>query len=95
MFLGVVVSIIQLERSVDDSETRDPDRLASQGVQGILALEVEDGKAADSRESSPADRRNGAGQSDLGRGAGGSGAVGEAWNLGLPTNGASVLAARK
>jgi hypothetical protein len=40
-----VVSIIQLERSVDDSETRGPNRLASQGVQGILALEVEDGKA--------------------------------------------------
>src|SRR6201993_609390 len=49
--LGAVVSIIQLERSVDDSEARDPNRLASQGVQGILALEVEDGKAADSRES--------------------------------------------
>ena len=90
-----MVSIIQLERSVDDSETRDPNRLAWQGVQGILALEVEDGKAADSRESSPADRRNGAGQSDLGLGAGGSGAGGETWNLGLPTNGASVLAARK
>jgi hypothetical protein len=41
IFLGVVVSTIQVERSINDCETRDPNPLASQRVQAVLALQVD------------------------------------------------------
>ena len=95
VLLGAVVSTIQLESGIDDRQTGDPNRLASQGVQAVLAVEVALGKTADCRKSSPADCAHGAGEPDLGRGAHRSRTVGEARDLGFATNGAGVLAARE
>jgi len=39
-----VVSTIQLERGIDDRQTRDLNGMASQGVQTVLAVEVTVGK---------------------------------------------------
>src|SRR2546427_13092944 len=50
VLLGAVVSTIQLESGIDDRQTGDPNRLASQGVQAVLAVEVALGKTADSRK---------------------------------------------
>src|SRR5207249_11646997 len=88
VLLGAVVSTIQLESGIDDRQTGDPNGLASQGVQAVLAVEVAVGKTADSRKSSPADCAHGAGEPDLGRGAHRSRTVGEARDLGFATNGA-------
>jgi hypothetical protein len=37
LFFGVVVPILQLESGIGDRQTGDPNRLASPGVQAILA----------------------------------------------------------
>jgi hypothetical protein len=74
-------------------QTRDLNRLASQGVQTVLAVEVAVGKAADSGKSSPADGAHGAGEPDLGRGADRCRTVGKARDLGFATNDTGVLAA--
>jgi len=47
-FFGVVVSILQLERGVDDRQTGNPHGLASCGMQVVVAVEVPEGKASDS-----------------------------------------------
>ena len=62
LFFAVMVSILQLERGIDDCQTRDPHRLASRGVQAVLAVEVAVGKTAHSGKSSPADCAHGAGE---------------------------------
>ena len=67
LLLGAMVSTVQLESGTDDCEAGDPHRLASPGVQAVLAVEVAAGKTADSGKSSPADDAHGAGEPDLGR----------------------------
>src|SRR4029077_15023522 len=69
LLLGAMVSPIQLESGIGDRQTGDPHRLASPGVQAVLAVEVAVGTTADSGKSSPADCAHGAGEPDLGRGA--------------------------
>jgi putative transposase len=71
-----------------------PHRLASPGVQAVLAVEVAVGTTADSGSSSPADGVHGAGEPGLGRGAHRSRTFGEARDLGFAANGAGVLAER-
>src|ERR1700747_2215663 len=62
LLLGAVVSTLQLESGIGDRQTGDPNRLASQGVQDVLAAEVAVGTTADSEKSSPADCAHGAGE---------------------------------
>jgi hypothetical protein len=50
-----MVSTVQLESGTGDRQTGDPNRLASQGVQAVLAVEVVVGETTDSGKSSPAD----------------------------------------
>ena len=94
VLLGALVSTVQLEGGIDNCQAGDPDRLASQGVQAVLAVEVAAGKTADPGKSSPAECAHGTGELDLGRRAHRSGTDGEARDLGFATNGAGVLAAR-
>src|ERR1700756_705966 len=94
LFFAVVVPILQLERGINDCQTRDPRRLASPGIQAVVAVEVAVGTTSDSGRSSPADCAHGAGESDLGRGAGSGGAVAEARDPGIAPHGAGVLAAK-
>src|SRR5260370_13568845 len=90
---SLVVSTIQLESGIDDRQTGDPHRLASPGLQAVLAVEVGVGTTATSGKSSPADCAHGAGEPDLGRGAHHSRTVGEARDPGVAANAAGVLAA--
>jgi len=46
-FFGIAVSILQLERGVDDRQTGNPHGLASCGMQVVVAVEVAEGKASD------------------------------------------------
>jgi hypothetical protein len=59
-----MVSTVQLESGTDNCSAGDPRRLASPGVQAVLAVEVAVGKTADSGSSSPADCAHGAGEPD-------------------------------
>ena len=61
----------------------------------MVAVEVALGTTADSGRPAPVDGAYGAGESDLGRGAGSGGAVGEARDPGIAPYGAVVLAARR
>jgi hypothetical protein len=92
LLLGAVVSPLQLEKGVDD-QAGDSSRLASRGLQAVLAVQVAVGKTADSGKSSPGDCAHGAGESDLGRGTHRSRTVGEVRDLGFAANRAGVLAA--
>src|SRR5215469_17608410 len=95
LLLGAMVSPIPLESGIGDRQTGDPHRLASPGVQAVLAAEVAVGTTADSGKSSPVDGAHGAREPDLGRGAHRSRTFGEARNPGFAPNGAGVLAARE
>ena len=75
-------------------KTGNPHRLASPGMQAMVAVEVALGTTADSEGSSPVDGADGGGESDLGRGARGGGVVGEARDPGIAPDGAGVLAAK-
>jgi hypothetical protein len=66
VLLSAMVSTMQLESGIGDRQTGDPYRLASLGVQAVLAVEVAVGTTADSGKSSPADCAHGAGEPDLG-----------------------------
>src|SRR5205807_6498084 len=94
LFVGVVVPILQLERGIDDCQTRHPRRLASPGIQAVVAVHVAVGTTSDFGRSSPGDCAHGGGESDLGRGADSGGAVGEARHPGIAPDGAGVLAAK-
>ena len=60
----------------------------------MVAVEVTPGTTADSGGSSPIDGTDGAGESNLGRGAGSGGVVAKARDPGIAPNGASILAAK-
>src|SRR5215813_2186330 len=61
----------------------------------MVALEIALGTTTDSGRPSPVDGAYGTGESDLGRGAGSGGAIGEARDPGIAADGAGVLAARR
>lgn len=60
----------------------------------MVAVEVAVGKASDSGRSSPVDCAHGTGESGLGGGACGGGALSEARDPGIAPDGAGVLAAK-
>ena len=88
----VVVALVGLETGVDHRSTGNLDSVASPGVQALLALEVETGKAASAAEYSRTDCSNGQGESDLGARPCRFGTISEAGDLRLATNGAGILA---
>src|SRR5215469_6696397 len=47
LFFGVVVPVLQLERVINDCQTRDPRRLASPGIQAVVAVQVAVGTTPD------------------------------------------------
>ena len=63
---SVLVAVLRLEKCSGHRQTRNPDRLAPQGIQALLEGEVSTRAATHSCTSSSADRRDGSGESDLG-----------------------------
>jgi hypothetical protein len=89
---GSLVTVLRLEGSVGDRSAGDSDRLASQGIQTVLEMEVSDWQTTTAGEYSPTDCSHGARESDLGRRAIGCGVVSKTSDSGLPANGSVLLA---
>ena len=64
--IGAVVSMVQLEGCFSHRQAGNLDRLASEGIPPILALEVQAGKTSIAEEHPRADCAHGTGESDLG-----------------------------
>jgi hypothetical protein len=64
----LLVTVVRLERSPEDRPTGNAYRVASERVQTLLAREIQNGETAASREDPPADRADGARESELGTG---------------------------
>jgi hypothetical protein len=87
-----MVTALRLEGGVGDRQARDSDRLASQGIQVVLAVEMSSRQTTTARKYPPIDCSHGARESDLGRRTSGGGVVSETSDLSFATNGADLLA---
>src|SRR5262249_28090875 len=81
-----------LERGLGHRQARDFDRLASQGFQVVLEMEVASWSATNSCQHPQTHRTNGTRESDLGPSARGLGAFGEVGHLCFSTHSARLLA---
>jgi len=84
--------MVQLEGCFNHRQAGDADRLASEGIPPVLALEVQAGKTSIAEEHPRADCAHGTGESDLGTNASCLGTVPEVGNLRFAQDGAGLLA---
>ena len=84
--------MVQLEGCFSHRQAGDADRLASEGIPPVLALEVQAGKTSIAEEHPRADCAHGTGESDLGTNASCLGTVPEVGNLRFAQDGAGLLA---
>ncbi len=66
IFPGSLVTAVRLEGCFGDRQARDSDRLASQGIQAVLAMEVSSRQTTIAGEYPPIDCPHDPGESDLG-----------------------------
>jgi hypothetical protein len=84
--------MVQLEGCFNHRQAGDADRLASEGIPPVLALDVQAGKTSIAEEHPRADCAHGTGESDLGTSASCLGTVPEVGNLRFAQDGAGLLA---
>src|SRR5262249_49282253 len=93
---GRVVAIGRLASVAGDRQAGHADSLASNGVSVVLAVAITGtGTSTHSSRPAAADRADGDGESDLGRGADRGGAQREARDSGVAANGSTIYAAAR